>query len=227
MLKFVNLISGSGSTNLSVLQAESNGGKLNGKTETIAIISSSSDANGIQKAIDFGFTREDILTVDLDKRDLASQLLKILDQYQQDYFHQLGWMPWTPPEVLRHYQGLNQHLGPGGRWMYGERRVYAHMRFCEETGRQIPLPIFCQYVGHDYDVGEVIYIQFEDLLPEESPKQVADRMLPIEHAVQIEGRRLLASGSFERRPVPQYARDEKEEILLEQLMKEARDKYPR
>lgn len=225
MLKFVNLISGSGSTNLSVLQAESNGGKLHGITETVAIISSLPNAAGIQKAIDFGFKKEDIWTVDPDKRDLAGQLLEIISWYQPDFFHQLGWMPWTPPKVLQHYQGLNQHLGPGGRWMYDERRVYAHMRFCEETGRQIPLPIFCQYVGPDYDVGDIIYIHFEDVLPGETPEQVADRILPIEHAVQIEGRRLLAAGNFERRPVPQYARNKAEEALLERLTKEARDKY--
>jgi folate-dependent phosphoribosylglycinamide formyltransferase PurN len=153
MLRFVNLISGSGSTNLSILQAESNGGKLHGTTETVAIISSSPDAVGIQKAIMIGFTEEDILIVDPDKRDLANQLLKILDHYQPDYFHQLGWMPRTSPEVLQHYQGLNQHLGPGGRWMYGVRRVYAHMRFCEMIGEERPIAVFCQYVDSEYDEG--------------------------------------------------------------------------
>jgi len=48
MLRFINLISGSGSTNLAVLKAEKPGGRLYNLTRTAAIISSDPEAEGIR-----------------------------------------------------------------------------------------------------------------------------------------------------------------------------------
>lgn len=227
MLRMVNLISGSGTTNLAILKAEQPGGKLSGLTETVAIISSSSKAEGIKLAKEFGFPATDIYVVDPDREDLTKQLLKIFDKYKPDYFHQLGWMPLTPVKVLERYRGLNQHLGPGGRWMYGIRRIYAHIRFCEMIGEKRPIPIFIQMVAPKYDEGEVIYLRYEDLLPSETPGGAAERLKEIEHRVQIEGLRRLAVGDYQLQPVPKIAKNPKEEELLFQARKDARDKIPR
>lgn len=226
MLKVVNLISGNGSTNLAIIQAERPEGKLYGLVETVAMIFSNSEANGIQVAKNEGFPARDIWAVYLDKGNLASQLLKILDRYKPDYFHQVGWMPFTPPEVIGRYKGLNQHLGPGGKWMYGTRRIYAHMRFCEMVGENRPIPVFCQRVAPRYDEGDTIYIQYENILPNEIPEEVAERLLNIEHQVQIEALRRLATGTFELQPVPKLAQNPEEEKILNKAKEEACDKYP-
>jgi hypothetical protein len=73
--------------------------------------------------------------------DLGQQLLKILGNYKPNYFHQLGWMPQTPKSVTESFVGLNQHLGPGGDFMYGHRRIYAHMRFSQIIGKTLSLSI--------------------------------------------------------------------------------------
>lgn len=226
ILKTVNFISGSGTTNLAVLKSQSSGGKLNGLVETLAIVSSDPDASGVQKAVDFGFPLKNIFIVNPKKENLAEQLLKVLDKYKPDYFHQLGWLPFTPKEVIEKYQGLNQHLGPGGRWMYGVRRIYAHIRFCGLVGENRPIPVFCQKVAPQYDAGEIIYIRWEDILPGERTDKTAQRLLKVEHEVQIEGLYRLATGKFKLEPVPKLALNPQEEELLFQARKEARDKIP-
>jgi len=225
MLRIVNLISGNGSTNLAIIQAESPDGKLHGLVETVAMIFSDSESEGIKKAKSKGFPADDIWLIDQSKGNLVNQLLKILDRYKPDYFHQLGWMPLTPTEVIERYNGLNQHLGPGGKWMYGVRRIYAHMRFCEMIGEKRPIPVFCQKVAPKYDEGEVIYVRYENILPDETPEEVAERLLSIEHQVQIEALRRLATKSYELQPTPKIALNPEEEKLLFEAKKEAYDKY--
>jgi len=227
MLKFINLISGSGSTNLAILKAEKPGGKLYGLTKTIAIISSDSKAEGIKKAREFDFPSKDIFVVFPKNGNLAHQLLKIFDKYKQDYFHQLGWMPLTPIEAIKHYKGLNQHLGPGGAGMYGIRRIYAFMVFCQRIGQWRKIPIFCQWVAPEYDKGNIIYARYEEIKPNESPEGLAERLLAIEHEVQISARYHLAKEKFKEEPVPKIAKNLEEEKILFSAMKEARDKYPK
>jgi folate-dependent phosphoribosylglycinamide formyltransferase PurN len=226
MLKFINLISGSGSTNLAVLEAEKPGGRLFGLTKTVAIISSNPKARGIEKAKRVGFPEKDIHLVFPEKGNLAKQILEIFDKYKPDYFHQLGWLPMTPIEVLKHYKGLNQHLGPGGKWLYGIRRIYAFIVFCQRIGELRPLSIFCQFVAPEYDKGNVIYVRYEEIEPGESPEEAAERLLAVEHQVQIEGRYVLARGIFKEEPVPKVAKDPREEKILFEAMKKARNKYP-
>ena len=225
MLRIVNFISGNGSTNLAIIRAESPGGKLQGLVKTVAMIFSDPESEGIESAKNIGFPAENIWMVRPDKGNLADQLLKILDRYKPDYFHQLGWMPLTQIEVIGRYKGLNQHLGPGGKWMYGVKRIYAHMRFCEMIGEKRPIPVFCQKVAPKYDEGEVIYVRYENILPDETPEEVAERLLSIEHQVQIEALRRLATKSYELQPTPKIALNPEEEKLLFEAKKEAYDKY--
>jgi len=226
MLRIVNFISGDGSTNLAILQAENSGGKLHGLVKTLAIISDNLKTLNIQKIRDEGVSTSDVWTVNPEKEDFTNQILEILDKYKPDYFHQVGWMPLTPLEVIKRYRGLNQHLGPGGKWMYGKRRIYAHIRFCEMIRETRPIPIFCQRVAPKYDEGNVIYVQYEDILSNETVEEVAKRLLKIEYQVQIEALYRLATNSFEERPVPKTALNPEEERILLKAKKEALNKYP-
>ena len=225
MLKFINLISGSGSTNLAIIEAENPGGRLFELTKTVAIISSDPKAKGIERAEEAGFPEKDIFIVD-PKENSTKQLLAIFEKYKPDYFHQLGWMPLTPLEVIKSYQGLNQHMGPGGKWMFGVRRIYSHIVFCKKIGEWRPIPVFCQRVAPEYDKGNVIYVRYEEIKPNETAEQAAERLLAIEHYVQIEGRYRLAKGTFEEEPVPKIAKNPEEEKILIEVIKEARNKYP-
>jgi len=117
-------------------------------------------------------------------------------------------------------------LGPGGKWMYGVRRICAHMIFCQRIGELRPIPIFCQRVAPEYDKGNVIYLRYEELRANETPEEAAERLLVIEHQVQIEGRLRLARGVFKEESVPKIAKNPEEEKILFEAMKETRNKYP-
>lgn len=223
-LRFINFISGGGSTNLAVLEAERPGNQLDGLTKTVAIISSDPQATGIRKAIDAGFPAGEVMSVK--PAHLAEQLLEIMDYYRPDYFHQLGWMPKTPDEVIARYRGLNQHFGPGGKLMYGERRAYAYRRFSEMVGEERGVPVFCQRVAPNYDSGDIVYMCWTNICSAETPEEASKRILDIEHQVQIEARRRLALGDVNLTPVPSLARNEAEEELLLLAKNEARVKYP-
>lgn len=225
MIRTVNLISGSGSTNLAVLKAQKPSGKLCGLVETVAIVSSDPNASGIQKAIDQGFLEFDIRVASRKKGNLGEQLLGILDEYRPDFFHQLGWMPQTPQHVTERFKGLNQHLGPGGEFMYGERRLYAHIRFCEMIGEKRPVPIFCQVVDPVYDSGDVIAVRFEGIIKDETIEEAAKRFLPIEHEVQIEALFHLSTFRARYLPVPRVYKTPEEKLLMDQARIEAHEFY--
>jgi folate-dependent phosphoribosylglycinamide formyltransferase PurN len=217
MITTANLISGGGSTSLAVIKAQEPGGILHGLVKTLAIISSDENAIGIQKAIDFGFPEENIRVANPKKGDLAGQLLKILVEYNPHYFHQLGWMPWTPTKVIQKFTGLNQHLGPDGKFMHGERRIFAHLNFCMVIGEKRLIPVFCQFVHPKYDQGDIIHVEFVDFDFAESVSEIATRLLPIEHRVQIEALRLLALGKAMPLPVPLVYRTLQEQLMMEEI----------
>ncbi len=131
-------------------------------------------------------------------------------------------------EVSDRYQGLNQHLGLGGRWMYGVRRIYALLRFQELIGESRSLPIFCQRVAPEYDAGNIIYARWIRLSKGLNAEQIAQSVLPIEHDVQIEALRRLATGDpIKERPVPKFAWTKKQEEFLLEAKQEARQAYPK
>ncbi|PLX27744.1 hypothetical protein C0583_00695 [Candidatus Parcubacteria bacterium] len=228
-LRFVNFISGGGTTNLEVLKAEknsNNNGGLVGLTKTVAIIASSEDAAGIDKALEAGFPEENIHVVKPENSNFTYHLNVCLQYYEANYFHQLGWMPFTPSALLKYFNGLNQHFGPGGKGMFGVRRAYVHLEFCKQVDRKEPVSIFCQRVARKYDEGAVISLRKVDIDFKMSPEEVSEFLLPIEHEVQIEGRAMLSRGNFVDKEVPRLAKNEKEMKLLENLKKEAVRKYP-
>jgi folate-dependent phosphoribosylglycinamide formyltransferase PurN len=221
----VNFISGGGSTNLAILEAQKPEGKLHGLVRTAAIICNNSKAAGIQRATDAGFSGSNIHLVSRAKGDLGKQILEILDKYQPEFYHQLGWMPLMPDLVTESFLGLNQHLGPGGKFMYGERRLYAHIRFCEMIGEKRPVPIFCQIVDPAYDNGDVISVRFEDIHEGETIEEAAKRFLPIEHEVQIEALFRLATFTESYSPVPRVYNTPEENLLMDQARIEAHEFY--
>lgn len=228
-LRGISLISGGASTCLKILREEKEGGILYGKTKTVAVIASSHKVSGLENVVKkAGFPREDTHVAYPGDGNLGERLLEIFGYYKPDFFHQLGWMPMTPEEVMEKYTGFNQHLGPGGRWMYGVRRVYAHMRFCQEVERIVPIPVFCQFVDPIYDAGLVVYVRYIDLDFKQTPEQNAEMLLPIEHKVQIEGRKKLFAGTAYTNAeiVPTIAENGEEEALLFTIRKKSRDKYP-
>lgn len=224
--KTIGLISGGGTTNLEVLLSEERGGELYGLTQTIAIISSNSKARGIEKALSCGFPKKDIHILDPKNVNFTTRLLEIFAEYDPHFYHQLGWMPLTPEELIMFYRGLNQHLGPGGRYMHGRRRIWVHIEFCKLIGRPLPIPVFCQLVHPEFDKGDIVCMEEIEVDLGQDIQAIADLLLPIEHQVQIKGRKMFATGDYILKPVPEYARTPDEAAVLDRLKLESRKVFP-
>lgn len=195
------------------------------------IISSSSSAGGIEKARHLGIPEKDIVIIDpnnfrgadkkLDLEGFGLEILKELKGHGVTVVTQNGWMPLTPESVIDAYQGaiFNQHPGPvpefGGQGMYGRRVHAARLLFTRMTKRDGWTEAIAQRVHRDFDQGVVVKSERVDIFPEDTVDTLQQRVLPVEHRVQIELLRDVVAGNVKettRREKLVYP--EEEQVLL-------------
>ena len=163
-----------------------------------------------------------------DEDAYGDAILRTLAEFNVDFVGQLGWMLLTPRKVVEAYLGRiwNQHPGPldpsshadfGGQGMHGKRVHHARMLYC----RWFELPeeehwteATSQLVSPEYDRGDLLLTRRVPILPTDEVENLQERVLPVEHHVQIETLRGLIDGTItpfqrEDRLVP----DDRAEIL--------------
>lgn len=222
-LRIALLISGGGTTMRAIIQACKEG-VLKGKVKPALVVSSKPNAGGIQKAKDEGIlkgnirvlVRKDFSTPD----DFGEAILKECRLHEVDFIGQYGWMVLTPENVIRAFPKMmtNQHPGPppefGGEGMFGLRVHAAVIWFAHNCGRPFYTEAVAQYVDPEYDMGTVVKSQEVEVLQSDDPISLQERVLPIEHKVQIEALLDFANGT-----VTEVAREEplilpEERVLL-------------
>lgn len=194
------LISGSGTTMEAVIKAYQEKRLLDIKP--VVVVASRSDAPGIQKATELGV---DWIVIQ------PEELLRTLKKYQVDLISQNGWMPLTPKNVVRKYEGMvfNQHPGPldpgrskfdfGGKGMFGSRVTCARVAFEWVVGEKNPwTEATTHYVTEKYDEGDLIRVVRMEIpllgrpvtivelaeTPQaliKTTKEVQKELLPLEH----------------------------------------------
>lgn len=197
-LRIATLISGGGTTMQRVIQACKSG--LLSYAEVVCVIASRADAGGIAKALAEGIAPSDVL-IHQPKGFTSSNLFgeALLYEFRQrgvDFIAQLGWLPLTPTVVVETYRSMmsNQHPGPlrpdhrdfGGKGMYGRRIHAARLNFVRATNRNFWTEAVCQRVAAAFDQGPVIKMHRIEIKPEDDTTALQERVLPIEHEVQIE-----------------------------------------
>ncbi len=204
------LISGGGTTMAAILEACKKG-PLQGLIEPTLVISSRLDAGGIQKAIAAGI---DPMRIMICNRRMfpsddafGSTLLEMLQHYAIDIVGQYGWLPYTPPNVIEAFAGriLNQHNAPldpgrphfGGDGCYGRRNVCSRLYYARKT--QSPQDQWTEatthYVIPEVDAGAVIGRARVEILPGDDVFSLQQRLLEVEHQLQIEVLARLACGT--------------------------------
>lgn len=213
MKRLATLISGGGTTMAAILEACGSDGPLYGLVDPVLIVASNKDAGGIAKAEAAGMERMKNLFI-CDPRSFASRenfglaLLDLLDRFKPDIVGQYGWLPRTPDCVIKTYQGrlFNQHNNPldpgrphfGGKRWFGRRNICARLLYVRETGD--PEDRFTEATIHrvvkgEMDSGEVIGRARVDILPGDDVYSLQQRLLPVEHRLQIEVLELLSRGT--------------------------------
>lgn len=222
-MKTAILISGSGTTMEAILSAHEKG-ELDHLQPTV-VLSSSFEAKGLEKAKKYDVAREVV-----DRKSFRSgmafgeAILEILRKHEIELVTQNGWLPLTPSNVVKAYEGMiiNQHPGPldigkpdfGGKGMYGERVTAARLAYLWMTQEEWWTEATVHAVNERYDEGVVIevgkldievhpngVITAKELQTEHSlsrlrkmTEQVQSELLPIEHQTVIAALKQFAGG---------------------------------
>lgn len=206
------LISGGGTTMAAILKACKRSGPLKGLIEPALIIASKEGIGGLVKAIKAGISSENIVIRDRrifgwSQEEFGKDLLSLLLAYEIDLFGQYGWLPRTPDNVVQAYEGraVNQHNAPldpgrphfGGDGCFGRRNVCARLYYARKT--QSPYDQWTEatthYVVAEVDAGAVIGRTRVEILPSDDVTSLQERLLGVEHQLQIEVLARLARGT--------------------------------
>lgn len=233
------LISGGGTTMQEIVKACQSGEV---PMDIACIISSTPTAGGIEKAKSLGIPDRDIIVIDpndsrgsdkkIDSENFGLKILEELRARGVTVVTQNGWMPLTPRNVIDEYSQtiFNQHPGPvpefGGKGMYGRRVHAARLLFVRETKRDYWTEAIAQRVHANFDQGVVVKSARVDILPGDTVDKLQERVLPIEHRVQIELLKDVARGNVKEILGRKLLVRPGEEKILFQAKKAARLLYP-
>ncbi len=196
--RLATLISGGGTTMREIVKA-CQSGEI--PIDIACVISSNPTADGIERARRLGIPDKDIIVVDpndskgadkkVDLEDFGLRILKELRKRGVTVVTQNGWLPLTPQHVIDEYKDtiFNQHPGPvpefGGQGMYGRRVHAARLLFVRETKRDYWTEAIAQRVHENFDQGVVVKSARVDILTEDTVDDLQQRVLTVEHQVQI------------------------------------------
>lgn len=130
-----------------------------------------------------------------DEADYAAVLLRILAEHKVDLICLAGYMRLLPASVVAAFAGriMNTHaaLLPlfGGPGMYGERVHQAVI----DSGMKVS-GCTVHFVDNQYDHGPIILQTPVPVLEDDTPADLAGRVLPEEHRTYLQAIRLFAEG---------------------------------
>lgn len=239
MERLAMLISGSGTTMQEITKACQSGEIPMG---VACVISSDPNAGGIEKAHRLGVPYQDVIVIDpnefrgdnkkVDQEGFGSTILKELKVRGVTVVTQNGWLPLTPEFVIDAYPEtmFNQHPGPvpefGGNGMYGKRVHAARILFTRMTKRDPWTEAIAQRVHKDFDQGAVVKSSRINILPEDTVDDLQQRVLPVEHRVQIDLLKDVAAGNIRVVSARETLVRPGEEQLLSLVKRVARMLYP-
>jgi len=143
------------------------------------IVSNKSDAYVHERA-----KKLRIPSVSFNKIEFADgiKILKTLKDYKIDFIVLAGFLLKVPDSILESYPECIINIHPallpkhGGKGMYGDRIHQAVKNAGDlETG------ITIHYINENYDEGDIIFQSFCDVLPEDTPDDIANKVHALEY----------------------------------------------
>jgi formyltetrahydrofolate-dependent phosphoribosylglycinamide formyltransferase len=176
MTRVAVLASGSGTNLQAILDQQSALGPA-GSAQVVLVASDHADAGVLARARDAGIT-----AVALDRTARTTGLAAILATHRVELVVLAGYMRLVPADVVAHFRGriLNVHpaLLPafGGAGMYGDRVHEAVIA----RGQRLTGPTI-HFVDERYDEGPIIAQWPVPVFPDDTPDDLAKRVLQMEH----------------------------------------------
>lgn len=237
-MRIALLISGGGTTAASIIQTCAKG-QLEGVVPAL-VIASSAEVAGIERIKKLQFPNLDILVIDpknfASSESFGLEILKACNERSVDFIGQYGWLCLTPKNVVSAFEGkmTNQHPGPldpsrpdfGGKGMFGKRVVCARLLFAQRTQNNMWTEATAQRVDAEFDKGAVLHAKRVDITAGDTVEILSERLLPVEHQVQIETLEMFAAGKAEEIIRQEPLVKPEEYAILEECKVEAIKLYP-
>jgi len=194
--------SGRGSNFQSILAAVERG-ELD--TNVVLCLSDRESAGALVRATKHGIPTSVIHPRDYrNDEEYADALGRVLERHGVDFIALAGYLKKIPTEIIRMFKHRIINIHPallpafGGIGMYGRRVHEAVLEYgVHWTGATVHV------VEEEYDTGPIVLQEAVPVFPDDSPDDVADRVLEVEHRlypaalrlfaqnrIQIEGRRV-------------------------------------
>ena len=173
----VVLISGSGSNLQALIDAELRG-ELGG--QITAVISNRPDAFGLERARKAGIKTQVLNHKDYADRETYDQALtNAIDHYQPELVVLAGFMRILTPDFVNHYHGKMLNIHPSLLPKY--RGLNTHQRAIDEGETRHGVSV--HFVTPELDGGPVIIQATVDILKNDTPASLAERVQIQEHQI--------------------------------------------
>jgi len=129
--------------------------------------------------------------------DYTNFLLSILEKYKVDLVILAGYLKLIPAPIVKRYRNSMINIHPAllpnfcGKGLYGMKVHQAVI----ESGVKIT-GVTVHFVDEHYDTGSVILQEKVEVLPDDTPERLAERVLKVEHRVYPEVVKALCNGKL-------------------------------
>ncbi|MDR3275099.1 MAG: phosphoribosylglycinamide formyltransferase [Endomicrobium sp.] len=184
MKRLTVLVSGNGSNMQSVIDAADNG-ILKGLVEVVLVISNNPSSYALKRA-----ENKNIKTVCMERKKFENEksfnysILKELQNVKTDIVCLAGYIRIVGQDITDAYRKRILNIHPallpkfGGKGMYGRHIHEAVINLKEKkSGATV------HFADENYDTGEIIIQQEVEILENDTPQDLADRILNVEHQI--------------------------------------------
>ena len=166
------------------------------KADLCAVISNNSQSGALERA-----RKEGIPAFHISEKThpwkVSEQIIDIFDKYKVNTVVLAGYMKKLEPFVIEHFSGRVLNIHPallpnfGGEGMYG---INVHKAVIEAREKVSGATV--HLVNADYDKGRILMQMEVDVLPDDTPESLAQRVLNIEHKLYPEVLKKISLGEI-------------------------------
>lgn len=175
-------ISGSG-TNLQSIIDRCADGTI--PAEVALVVSSDPEAYGLVRAEKAGIEKAVYRRKDFPDGQAADDyLLGLLENHRVNIIALAGYLKMVAPAIISRYRGRVVNIHPGLLPKYGGKGMYGH--FVHEAvvkAREKETGVTIHIVDEIYDHGTVLACEKVPVFPEDTPDELAQRVLKVEHTL--------------------------------------------
>lgn len=184
MKRIAVLVSGGGSNMQAIIDAVKNG-VLKDIAKVVLVISNNPNAYALDRA-----KKENIKSLCIERKNYADdflfneEILEKLEENKVDIICLAGYMRIVGENIINKYQGRVLNIHPsllpkfGGKGMYGH---YVHEAVAKAKENKSGATV--HFADENYDTGKIIIQQEVPVMEDDTPQDIAKKVLEIEHKI--------------------------------------------